>query len=36
MRDFDAGCTNFEHLSTILRDVDLTAPSSGSYVYDSC
>ncbi|MBW2527630.1 MAG: endo alpha-1,4 polygalactosaminidase [Deltaproteobacteria bacterium] len=35
-QDFDAGCTNYPNLSIVLRDLNLTMPSSGSYVYDAC
>jgi len=34
--DFDTGCTDFPDLSIVLRDLELTTPSSGSYVYDGC
>ncbi len=35
-QDFDAGCANFEELSIVLRDLAVSTPSSGSYVYDGC
>ena len=34
--DFDAGCRDFPELSIVLRDLNLSAPGSGSYVYDGC
>ncbi len=34
--DFDAGCSAFPQLSIVLRDLQLTTPSSGAYVYDGC
>ena len=33
---FEAGCEAFPHLSIILRDLDLTTPDGGEYVYDGC
>jgi hypothetical protein len=35
-QDFDAGCSDHPDLSIILRDLDLTDPTSGEYVYDDC
>ncbi len=35
-QDFDAGCADFPNLSIVLRDLDVSTPSSGSYVYDGC
>ncbi|MBN2193230.1 MAG: endo alpha-1,4 polygalactosaminidase [Polyangiaceae bacterium] len=35
-RDFEAGCAAFPELSIVLRDLNVTAPGSGSYVYDGC
>jgi hypothetical protein len=35
-QDFDTGCADFEELSIVLRDLDVTTPSSASYVYDAC
>ncbi len=35
-QDFDAGCRDFPGLSIVLRDLDVSTPSSGSYVYDGC
>jgi hypothetical protein len=35
-QDFDAGCAEHADLSIILRDLDLTEPGSGEYVYDDC
>jgi len=34
--DFDKGCADFPELSIVLRDVELTTPGSGGYVYDGC
>ena len=34
--DFDEGCAAFPELSIVLRDLELTTPSAGSYVYDGC
>ena len=34
--DFDSGCAAYPGWSIVLRDLDLTTPSSGSYVYDGC
>ena len=34
--DFTAGCSAFPNLSIVLRDVNLTTPGSGPYVYDGC
>jgi hypothetical protein len=35
-QDFDAGCRDFPGLSIVLRDLEVSTPSSGSYVYDGC
>ncbi len=35
-QDFDAGCAAFDELAIVLRDVNVTTPSSSSYVYDAC
>ena len=35
-QDFDAGCGDYPGLSIVLRDLDVSTPSSGSYVYDGC
>lgn len=35
-QDFDAGCKNFPELSIVRRDVDVTTPGSGTYVYKGC
>jgi hypothetical protein len=35
-QDFDAGCADFPELSIVLRDLDVTAPGSGTYVFDAC
>ncbi len=35
-QDFTAGCADFPELSIVLRDLNVTAPGSGSYVYDGC
>jgi hypothetical protein len=35
-QDFDAGCSEYPGLSIVLRDLDVSMPSSGSYVYDGC
>lgn len=35
-QDFQKGCTAYPELSIVLRDLDVTTPSSGSYVYDGC
>lgn len=34
--DFSAGCTNFPELSIVFRDLDVSPPSSNSYVFDGC
>lgn len=34
--DFDRGCADFPELSIVLRDLDVSTPSSGSYVYEGC
>jgi hypothetical protein len=33
---FETGCRAFPQLSIILRDLDLTTPRDGEYVYDGC
>ncbi len=33
---FDRGCVDFPNLSIVLRDVNLTTPSSVAYIRDSC
>ncbi len=35
-QDFAAGCAAFPELSIVLRDVDVSTPGSGSYVFDGC
>jgi hypothetical protein len=35
-QDFDQGCSDYPGLSIVLRDLDVSTPSSGSYVYDGC
>jgi len=35
-QDFNAGCQNFPELSIVRRDVNVSTPSSGSYVYKGC
>jgi len=35
-QDFEAGCADFPELSIVLRDLNVTAPGSGTYVYDAC
>lgn len=35
-QDFQKGCTDHPELSIVLRDLDVTAPGNGSYVYDGC
>lgn len=35
-QDFDAGCAAFPELSLVLRDLDLSTPAAGAYVYDGC
>ena len=34
--DFETGCAGYPGWSIVLRDVELTTPSAGSYVYDGC
>ena len=34
--DFDAGCKDYPELSIVLRDLNVSSPSSNSYVYDGC
>lgn len=35
-QDFDAGCRDYPGLSIVLRDLDVSTPSSASYVFDGC
>lgn len=35
-QDFNRGCSDFPELSIVLRDLNLTPPSSSSYVFDGC
>ncbi|MBN2714473.1 MAG: endo alpha-1,4 polygalactosaminidase [Deltaproteobacteria bacterium] len=35
-QDFNAGCTAFPELSIVLRNLDVSTPQSGNYVYDGC
>jgi hypothetical protein len=35
-QDFDAGCADFPQLSIVLRDLNVSTPSSSGYVYDGC
>lgn len=34
--DFKAGCTAYPELSIVLRDLNVSTPSSGSYVFEGC
>lgn len=34
--DFNQGCTSYPELSIVLRDLDVSTPSSSSYVFDGC
>jgi hypothetical protein len=34
--DFDTGCAEYPGWSIVLRDLDLTTPGRGGYVYDGC
>ncbi|HMA96357.1 MAG TPA: endo alpha-1,4 polygalactosaminidase, partial [Polyangiaceae bacterium] len=34
--DFKAGCTAYPGLSIVLRDLNVSTPSSGSYVFEGC
>ncbi|MFO0633544.1 MAG: endo alpha-1,4 polygalactosaminidase [Nannocystaceae bacterium] len=34
--DFDKGCTDWPGYSIVLRDVELSTPGGGGYVYDAC
>jgi hypothetical protein len=36
LQDFQAGCANHPELSIVLRDLDVSTPSSSTYVYDGC
>jgi hypothetical protein len=35
-QDFDQGCSDYPGLSIVLRDLGVSTPSSGSYVFDGC
>jgi hypothetical protein len=35
-QDFQTGCTNHPELSIVLRDLDVSTPTSSTYVYDGC
>lgn len=35
-QDFDKGCAEFPELSIVLRDLDVTTPDSGTYIYEGC
>jgi hypothetical protein len=35
-QDFDKGCKEHPELSIVLRDLDVSTPSSSSYVFDGC
>lgn len=35
-QDFEAGCSAFPELSTVLRDLNLVTPGDGAYVYETC
>jgi hypothetical protein len=35
-QDFTKGCTDYPELSIVLRDLDVSIPSSSNYVYDGC
>lgn len=35
-QDFTQGCADFPELSIVRRDVNVSTPSSGEYVYDGC
>jgi hypothetical protein len=35
-QDFQAGCNKYPELSIVLRDLDVSTPSSSSYVYQGC
>ncbi len=36
LQDFQTGCSKYPELSIVLRDVDVSPPSSSSYVYQGC
>lgn len=36
LQDFQLGCTKYPQLSIVLRDLDVSTPSSSSYVYQGC
>lgn len=35
-QDFSSGCSDFSELSIVLRNLAVSTPSSGGYVYDAC
>ena len=35
-QDFQVGCTKYPELSIVLRDLNVSTPSSSSYVYQGC
>jgi hypothetical protein len=35
-QDFQTGCTKYPQLSIVLRDLELSTPASGGYVYQGC
>ena len=36
LQDFQVGCSKYPELSIVLRDLDVSTPSSSSYVYQGC
>jgi hypothetical protein len=36
LQDFQVGCSTYPELSIVLRDLEVTTPSSSSYVYQGC
>jgi len=36
LQDFQTGCTKYPQLSIVLRDLNVSTPSSSSYVYQGC
>lgn len=34
--DFEKGCMSYPEMSIVLRDLNLTTPGEGAYVYDGC
>jgi len=36
LQDFQVGCSTYPELSIVLRDLDVSPPSSSSYVYQGC